>query len=246
MKRPRDSSFNNISSKRKNIPKKVTFKEYNLHQDGFVIFRNALEITPFITKKIEDLEKHKSYEFIFNNEQNDLKRSQMELDLDDPLAKEIINMTKLYYKKVATKNHFFKNMVVLKSEEGCKEQIPHTDYVLTEEFLNLKPSELPLAMIVPLQDKSYFNVWPEAINFKKNLNEKPTKFKKKILELSKGDLVFFRGDLVHAGAYFPEKNYRIHCYIDSIYFKRKHDTTFYVKEDGEQKFGEEFANQFIE
>lgn len=245
MKRSRDT-FDKIdkpSSKREKVSN-VTIREYDLHKDGFVIYRNVLEITPFILQKIKDIEKSSNYEFIFNNEKNDLKRTQINVDYDNPLSKEILKITEPFYTKIISKDHYFKNMVVLKSEAECEEQIPHTDYVLSDDFLNLKSSELPLAMIVPLQDNTYFNVWPEAINFKDNLLKKSDKFKKNIVNLSKGDLVFFRGDLVHAGAYFPKKNYRIHTYIDSKHFKRKYDTTFYIKEDGEKKFGKKFVDQF--
>ena len=48
------------------------------------------------------------------------------------------------------------------------------------------------------------------------------------IELSSGDAIIFRGDLVHAGAEYESENIRIHCYIDSKLVPRNPNRTWII------------------
>lgn len=37
------------------------------------------------------------------------------------------------------------------------------------------------------------------------------------ISMNQGDLLLFRGDLVHGGAAYDQANYRIHCFLDYEY-----------------------------
>ncbi len=69
---------------------------------------------------------------------------------------------------------------------------------------------MPLASLSALMDGTLLDVWPGAIRFDASRSYKPLQIK-----LNKGDVLIFRGDLVHAGASVGAvENVRIHAYLD--------------------------------
>ena len=69
---------------------------------------------------------------------------------------------------------------------------------------------MPLACLVALMDDTAFDVWPGAIRF-----DESRKIKSLQVRLNAGDMLVFRGDLVHGGAAVGEQeSVRIHAYID--------------------------------
>jgi hypothetical protein len=95
-------------------------------------------------------------------------------------------------------NHHADSMVVLLSQENCKAQLPHTDYSdvtfrAALDFGNDSDMKMPLACLVALQDGTRFDVWPGAIRF-----DSSRSFEHRCVILNAGDVLIFRGDLVHA------------------------------------------------
>jgi hypothetical protein len=131
--------------------------------------------------------------------------------------------------------HKVDSMVSLLSEEGCQSQLAHTDYSPDALKNVASDDKMPLACLVALTDGnsprhslffSYFcwagtlfDVWPEAIRF-----DSSRKFKHLQIKLQAGDVLVFRGDLVHGGAAVKEANVRIHAYMEVIdgYRRPKH------------------------
>jgi hypothetical protein len=76
---------------------------------------------------------------------------------------------------------------------------------------------VPLALlIVALADGTVFDVWHGAIRF-----DSSRVFKHLQIKLGRGDVLIFRGDLVHGGAAVGElDNVRIHAYLDVIGMER--------------------------
>jgi hypothetical protein len=105
--------------------------------------------------------------------------------------------------------HKVDSMVALLSKPGCKAQLAHTDY--TPATLANATDEDDAARLPRCFGKwDCFDVWPEAIRFEKNVSYKHMQVK-----LNKGDVLVFRGDLVHGGAACGEvENVRIHAYLD--------------------------------
>ena len=122
-------------------------------------------------------------------------------------------------------NHKPNDMVVLCSEPGCESQDPHADYTyedLTRDRNDRFPEneDMPLGVVVALQDNTFFDVWPGSIL---TIDKPATPIRLKLKRA--GDVLIFRGDLVHAGAFFKHYNIRIHTYLDHPSVKRTPNTT---------------------
>jgi hypothetical protein len=68
-------------------------------------------------------------------------------------------------------------------------------------------------MLTALMPDTKLVVWPKSIGWMANPKRLPMKIAKETLTLNPGDVVLFRADLVHAGAKYPKKNLRIHCFL---------------------------------
>ena len=103
--------------------------------------------------------------------------------------------------------------VVLLSLPDCKAQVVHTDYgpeTLGDSVAHEHNGKMPLACLVALTDNTFLDVWPCAIRF-----DGSRKFKPMQIRLCAGDVLIFRGDLVHTGAACGQvANVRIHAYLD--------------------------------
>lgn len=202
-----------------------------LHTRGYTLLKGGMAVDPDTTyyRQLEDFARNNAGT-IFNP---DDKRRQVELTG----KKQKVAMyadTERFTERVWSKlqkmfpNHTPNDLVVLSSEPGCKEQKAHQDYL--EKDLKKKdgatppPDEIPLGVIVALMDDTYIDVWPGAI---KTLSE-AGKVKPKRLRFNRGDIVIFRGDLVHAGSAYTKFNMRLHTYMDHPSVKRKFNSTQYV------------------
>lgn len=136
--------------------------------------------------------------------------------------------------------------VCIKSMAKCKAQAAHIDYPPPFNE-NCEISQIPINVLVALQDETYLYVWPKshkvvAMESTRSKNqEDPEKedqdqedeiIHMKILEMKQGDIVLFRGDLVHAGAKYDKENYRLHCFMDYEY--RIPNRTWLVHGDGSE------------
>lgn len=114
-----------------------------------------------------------------------------------------------------------KDLVALKSLPGCQEQPMHMDYELdTPEFDHLPPTSHPCAAIIALQDGTLLPTWPRLAD---------GSIVRYNVELNKGDVLWFRGDLVHAGAEYGEQNVRIHAFLDHHVVKRRRNATSIIE-----------------
>lgn len=209
---------------------KLTQKQLNdLHTRGYIVVKKVFPNNITIFRELDKFADEDT-EIIFNTKKtNDKKRSQVTLTGCNVKVK-MTNNTKSFVHNInmTLKNmfpdHTPSDMVVLRSDPGCKAQIAHQDYRTKDlwpidEYIPDK--EFPLGVVIALMDDTYFDVWPESIGF---LNKK-TKINPKRLKINKEDVVIFRGDLVHAGASFEEYNIRIHTYLDHPKIKRKQNST---------------------
>ena len=116
---------------------------------------------------------------------------------------------------------------VLRSDPGCADQRSHTDYTWQDwkwrqqerQAKMLKSSnklvasdDTPLACVAAVMPNTFFDLWPGAIDCFDGAKDGRV-FSHLRLVLNPGDLLIFRGDLVHAGAGFDSFNIRIRtCY----------------------------------
>lgn len=116
--------------------------------------------------------------------------------------------------------------VVIGSKLGCKDQAAYTDYPPTLDMKN--DGMVPINVLIALEPQTFINVWPRSHRLICNdllddegnsawdtMDKQIAPIGMQTLELSKGDLLLFRGDLVHAGASYETSNHRLHCYLDS-------------------------------
>lgn len=115
--------------------------------------------------------------------------------------------------------------VFLLSEEGCENQRPHCDYdpdTVTQDDCG----GFPVGCIVALEDGTAVNVWPYSINY-----DFDVMYQHQRLELRRGDVFLFRGDLVHSGASYEKSNLRVHCFLDIKRVKRVENGTYSMSYD---------------
>ena len=93
-------------------------------------------------------------------------------------------------------------------------------------------------MLVATMPGTKLNVWPGSI---KLITTHPEFIKYndqincKVLDLDKGDVVFFRADLVHAGSSYDKENVRLHCFLDSEFVQRQPNRTFLIRKHGSEE-----------
>ena len=214
-------------------PKTKERRQFELHRDGFQVYPSWFVMDAKIVNLLL-LHSSTRTEIIFNNgkvddDENDQLRRQIFFRDFEAVDKELPKVRISISVKLDSMfaKHRSQDMVVLRSEPGCSAQRSHTDY-LPEDVGDLPDELMPLGCVVACMDKTFFDVWPGAIR----CFEPPTvvgkAFEHVRLELNTGDMVLFRGDLVHAGASFDALNVRIHTYLDVRRAKRSQNTTNFV------------------
>ena len=138
----------------------------------------------------------------------DKKRRQITLKKTNSIFKKIKLKLGTYLKQ-----HNIGGLVILHSKKGCKQQRWHTDYDVQQVHESVSK---PYGVIIALQNDTKF--------------ETPNKQ----FILQKGDMLLFRGDIVHAGASYEKENTRIHVYLDVPEIKRRRNTTWFAKIDDQQ------------
>lgn len=118
-------------------------------------------------------------------------------------------------------------IALLQSKPGCLAQLPHADYNISGlvEARNQGMSEknCPLGAMFGFQDFT-LDIWPEALLLKKS----DKVFLRKVVPIKEGQLLLFRGDLVHAGSHYASLNHRLHFYLDSPLCSRASNSTQYI------------------
>ena len=208
-------------------------KQQNLlHVDGFVIHKSAINVNDEILDEIKLQAKRCDVIFNHNKKQkkNDKKRLQISLKERNKLAEKF--MEELHeFLDDNYPNLIPNDAVIIKSLPGCRQQMPHTDYIPTDELNNASDNFMPLGCIVAVMPMTYLYVWPKSIRLStktQTVIDKMKPIKPVKLELQPGDVIIFRGDLVHAGAEYQTHNYRIHTYLDSPKVNREYNRTWFA------------------
>ena len=191
-------------------------------KDGFSLHTHGFQVLPgLMTDCINDALVaacktgcEREGEVIFNNvkgvdsRHNDKKRVQLSVDKVVEVAPFkaalAVRLAQLFPR------HHVDSMVALMTKSMCKAQIEHTDYS-PKTLVGATDETMPLASLCALMDDTLFDVWPGAIRF-----DRTRSYKSMQIRLNKGDVLIFRGDLVHAGAAClgEMENVRIHAYLD--------------------------------
>lgn len=109
--------------------------------------------------------------------------------------------------------HTVNKPVFLKSTGGdFLPQRPHQDYE-DSESKSWVSNEVPLGLLIPLEESGMdLHVWKCAIQLHETgFGDMLPAENFRTIHVKKRGLLLFRGDLVHAGASYPEDNVRFHC-----------------------------------
>ena len=191
----------------------------SMDRDGFVVHRQAVAVDSFTRDYFESLPLD-LFHVIFNNapansEENDGKRLQVDfatIEGSSVTAQRFMIELKRRLRELVP-NYRVGGAAVLRSEEGCLGQLPHLDYPPPPAEGNARPT-VPLGCLVALMDGTTIDVWSGAIGYE--LNGCGRRFERQTLVLNAGDVLLFRGDLVHAGASSAVLNVRVHCYLEPL------------------------------
>lgn len=82
--------------------------------------------------------------------------------------------------------------------------------------LALAATDVPLSVMVAIEPGAKLWIYPDGCD-----SRDATAL---LVELEVGDVLVWRGDLVHAGAGYGVEHYRIHAYVDSPFFTREPGT----------------------
>lgn len=209
-----------MSSKRRKI------NPPELHVNGYEIIRNGFTTSEKLLSELRRQSNSRGCGAIFNENSesgNDLRRRQACLKNTSKIISTFIDEVegKLEHHM---KTHHATSRVILKSLPGCQRQLAHSDNLpdkkLAETIVLENWDQIPLAVVCSVED-STIDIWDGAINW-----IIPGAIKKDIprttVPLSPGDILVFRGDLIHGGSAYDEENIRVHFYLDS----KKHPHTY--------------------
>lgn len=113
------------------------------------------------------------------------------------------------------------NLCAMRSLKGGSAQPLHMDSAKCSLKDTLEDADVPLSCIYALEDDTRLGVQPWTGCFKRIL-----------LNLKRGDLLIFRGDLPHYGTPYDSENTRIHAYVDSTLCKRRKGDTYVMNVGG--------------
>lgn len=208
---------------------------FSLNKDGLQVFKSMVSISEEEFGLLEACSCLDDYvETLFNNEAvdhtlNDKLRKQIPFEtfIDDKKYAALELFQQEIYEKLRRQfpEHTPREMVILRSEAGCKSQRAHTDYLPKD--LKKMNGQVPLACIIAVQNETWFECWPGAFDCFDGSNS----FEFQKLVLNAGDVLVFRGDFVHAGAAFDDCNIRVHVYLDVVEGQRTTNATNFMDVD---------------
>lgn len=214
-----------------------------LYENGYQVLKSYIDIPDKIRNNLMGFNDSESGQIFNHNEMskiNDGKRRQHFIKPDTPLMIRFMDSLNQSLKTIFP-DLYPNDWVVIESKPGCKPQAAHADYFPPDGPRKL--NEIPINVLIPLKKNASLNVWPRSHELVSTeyLDGSPERHKacigmkpihKKVIGLEPGDVLLFRGDLIHAGAGYKESNYRIHCYLDYGY--REPNKTWIVHRKGSE------------
>jgi len=163
---------------------------------------------------VGDIIKDKQPIFNYNDRevQDDNKRFQAKLDQRLTIVKSI---KEYILSSIRSSYHIgtrrIGKMVLLHSEAGCQQQHWHTDY---DPDVLQGLAELPWGVVLAIENGTSLDIID------------PDTREPVSIQLLPGSLIFFRGDIVHAGAAYSGPNNRIHAYLDTDIYRQTANKTY--------------------
>jgi len=192
-----------------------------LDTEGFVVIKHAINIPTDVYNEIVVQINTQSTNFRNDNEksEDDKKRYRTDLQTDKPCVQTFDKNTTVLLTDIINKINPESRVYpwrIFKSVSGCQNQLAHCDFHQHKDFLKYYDSNAILSVILALERSTKFHVWPKSINSINPTKQKPSHIKRSTINMNAGDIIIFRGDLIHAGAGYFRDNYRMHCFLMPI------------------------------
>jgi hypothetical protein len=187
--------------------------------DGFLVLRKIVEPTTEVVAEIRKIVARRGIS-IFNGSGAAAKKKRLQTPPIDTMRVSPALTAFVDSVEYVAIQHYprlrFSHAAGLLSEPGCEEQPLHCDYDV-EDLAPLDDRDTPRGMLVALEDDTKLVLYPGSHRLWRSVNgEGPvTGTWRHTLRLDAGDVCFFRGDLLHAGASYTKQNVRMHAYLDS-------------------------------
>lgn len=204
-----------------------------MQTEGYLVLPAAVRVTAAAVRALRTrLRRGKQY--VFNGppgRPNDLRRRQASVRMDSHGAlREVYTELRAALDGAGFAALRLDEFVCIESLAGCAEQAPHCDHEPDARQAALPPGEQPLGVLTALEPGgARLRVWPGSFRLHTDRGGGGA-IAPRDVELRQGDVLLFRGDLVHAGAAYAERNLRLHAYADSPAFPRRADSTYLVRD----------------
>lgn len=248
-----EKTFYNHNMKRRRCERRLAADEprAQLHTDGYTVVRGVLPV---------DAEQHAAMvryardhgRAIFNHRddrqrtdgghgRNDLRRRQCTVS-GRRAPKPLLSVLKAAESAMAERGwshgRTLSPWALLRSLPGCQRQAAHADYVPSAQLVAAADDDMPLAVLVALQNGTTLDVWPRSIRLigadAQQVREHAC-IRRRTVQLDAGDVLAFRGDLVHAGSAYDTENVRLHVYLDTTSVPRQPNRTWLIDVDGNEE-----------
>lgn len=212
-----------------------------LYENGYMVLKSHVYIPDKIIRSLLGFSDADGGAIFNHNEisqENDLKRRQYFIKPDAYQTKKFMDSLDRNLRHIFP-SLYPNDWVILEAKPGCKPQAAHTDYF--PPVCPLEIHEIPINVLIALQKNTSLNVWPKSHKLVSTeyLGDDVRRYDndikpihKKVIKMEPGDMLLFRGDLVHAGAGYSELNFRMHCYLDYGY--REPNKTWLVHRKGSE------------
>ena len=202
----------------------------DLHTNGFQVYPGGASVTDILLQKLRQHAQGKSRRIFNHNEQDkrdDSKRRQCNCPTKNKDYQVFDRAIREFVAAKVNTSLSPENPVILHSRPGCQPQAAHCDYEPNQHLKACKDSQIPLALVVCLMPNTTLRVWPKSHRLVTG-NSECTSIECQKLSLTPGDIVVFRGDLVHAGSEYEQENFRVHYYLDSPLVPREKNRTWLI------------------
>jgi len=124
--------------------------------------------------------------------------------------------------------------VVLYSKAGCKQQRAHADFIPEDMSFDLKNN--PIGCLVAIYPNTRFCVWQGMFGLQTWSQAQTVS----TIHLQTGDILFFRGDLVHAGAAYSSDHFRLHMVLDGPTNVQRKNVSWIIRHPAQTTHSPEF------
>ncbi len=205
------------------MPKRQVERPPSLNTDGYVVIKNAFK-SPISSKVVEKLrgqvEKRGRPIFGWDN-----RRLQCKVRHGAKPLQAFIGALDFFVIKdhMPTFNVNPSEWRIIRALPGCREQQAHCAYD-PKTLVNEPNDRIPFGALLAVEPKTKLTVWKGCFG------AIPNDVKPEEVALDPGDMLIYRGDLVHAGSAYEEENIRLLCYFDIFNVPRLENRTYLMTE----------------